>query len=289
MRHLLADFLAARLAGVGGNEADLPHLGGPWLVVVATPRRLALMVLPQMHHLVHERGQRFRGRAGGEVGRVQGDFVGDLLRVGNAGEALAREIPVSTLVPLHGDQAVRELAAEQLPVEMIIRGVQAGIGSWSGRKSWRCPLWWLCIVRYNINGGRYKVKVCLAWRHNQATECGGDFLGGASGIAVMGGPLLDILAVSQAGQGQYMRAGRRGQRRKQCRDFGRVLLAAVAGVAENNDAAAGKRRPVGELWGLGSVGAGRGIGDAKVAGDVGTFLAFQDGDRRLRRGGLDRG
>ena len=80
VRHLLAGFLAARLAGVGGDKADLPHFGGPLAVVVAVPRGLAEMVLPEVHHLVHERGQRFGRRAAGEVGRVQGDFVGDLLR-----------------------------------------------------------------------------------------------------------------------------------------------------------------------------------------------------------------
>src|SRR4051794_28436641 len=34
VRHLLAGLLAARLAGVGGDQANLPHLGGPFLVVV---------------------------------------------------------------------------------------------------------------------------------------------------------------------------------------------------------------------------------------------------------------
>ena len=123
VRYLLAGFLAAGLAGVGGDQADLPHFGRPFLVVVAGARRLAVMVLPEMHHFMHQRREHLGGRPAGEVGGVEGDFVRHLLRVGEAGEALAGEIAVGSLVPLHGDQARRELAGEQLAVEMVIGGV----------------------------------------------------------------------------------------------------------------------------------------------------------------------
>ena len=56
-----------------------------------------------------------------------------------AGEAVAGEIAVGSLVPLHGDEAGRELAVEQLAVEMVVGGVEAGVGAWSGWSSWRCP------------------------------------------------------------------------------------------------------------------------------------------------------
>ena len=91
------------------DQADFPHLRGPFLVVVAGPRRLAEMVLPEMGHFMRQRRQRSRRRAAGEVGRVQGDFVGHLLRVADAGEPLAGKIAVGSLVPLHGDEAGREL------------------------------------------------------------------------------------------------------------------------------------------------------------------------------------
>ena len=87
------------------------------------------MVLPEMGHFMHERRKRLGRRAVGEVGRVEGDFVGDFLRVGDAGEAVAGEVAVGSLVPLHGDQAGRELAREQLAVEMVVGGVEAGVGA----------------------------------------------------------------------------------------------------------------------------------------------------------------
>ena len=55
VRHLLAGFLAARLAGIGGVQADRVHFLGPFLVVIAGARGLAEMVLPQVDHLMHER------------------------------------------------------------------------------------------------------------------------------------------------------------------------------------------------------------------------------------------
>jgi hypothetical protein len=38
-----------------GWEADLFHLGGPFLVVIAAARWFAKVLLPKMRHLVHER------------------------------------------------------------------------------------------------------------------------------------------------------------------------------------------------------------------------------------------
>jgi hypothetical protein len=56
VRHLLPGVLAAGLAGVGRDQADGTHVPGPFLVVVATPGRLAEMVLPEMGHFMNERG-----------------------------------------------------------------------------------------------------------------------------------------------------------------------------------------------------------------------------------------
>ena len=80
VRHFLAGFLAAGLAGVGRDQPDLPHFRGPFLVVVAVPRRRAEMVLPEMDHLMNERRKHLRRCPAGEVGGVQGDFVGHFLR-----------------------------------------------------------------------------------------------------------------------------------------------------------------------------------------------------------------
>ena len=102
---------------------------------------------------MHQRRKRLGGRPAGEVGRVQGDFVRHLLRVVEAGETVAGKIAVGSLVPLHGDQARRELAAEQLAVEMVIGGVKAGIGACVGWAIMGAVLS-CCIVRYNLCRGR---------------------------------------------------------------------------------------------------------------------------------------
>ena len=50
-----AGVLAAGLAGIGGDQADFPHLRCPFLVVVRGTRRLAAMMLPEMGHFMHQR------------------------------------------------------------------------------------------------------------------------------------------------------------------------------------------------------------------------------------------
>jgi hypothetical protein len=57
------------------------------------------------------------------MSRIQGDFVGHVLGIVEAGEPRAREIPIRPLVPLHRHQARRELPAEQLAVEVVVSGV----------------------------------------------------------------------------------------------------------------------------------------------------------------------
>jgi hypothetical protein len=51
-------------------------------------------------------------------------------------------------MPLHGDEAGRELATEQLAVEMVVGGVKAGIGAVRRVGVHRLASFGICIVRY---------------------------------------------------------------------------------------------------------------------------------------------
>ena len=105
MTHLLTDFLAARLTGVAGMKADFLHLRGPFRVVVSAPARLAMMLLPEVHHFMHQRGERFPHGPVQEVLRVHRNLVG-AIRAAYFPEAFCpviAERPPTT--SLQGDQA----------------------------------------------------------------------------------------------------------------------------------------------------------------------------------------
>ena len=55
VHHVLTGFLAADHAVVGRLQPDRLHLRGPFLVVIAARAWLAVHVLPEVNHLVHER------------------------------------------------------------------------------------------------------------------------------------------------------------------------------------------------------------------------------------------
>lgn len=147
MGHVLPHLLAARLAGIGGHQADRVHLGCPFLVVVTGAGRLAKMVLPEMHHLMHQGGQALLGGTVAEVRRIEGNLIGDDGAVSEA-EPPAREIAVARLGPLHGDKAGRQLAGKQPLVEEGKSPVQAVIGLLMGLID--AIVVAFCIVRYII-------------------------------------------------------------------------------------------------------------------------------------------
>lgn len=53
IRHLVAGFLPARHAGRGRHQANRLHLISPFLVVVAAARWSAVLMLPQVAHLMN--------------------------------------------------------------------------------------------------------------------------------------------------------------------------------------------------------------------------------------------
>src|SRR5262245_32288775 len=57
MRHALPGRLAAWPARITWYKANLFHLGSPLFIVVAVTRRSAKLVLPFMHHFVHQSAQ----------------------------------------------------------------------------------------------------------------------------------------------------------------------------------------------------------------------------------------
>ncbi len=82
--HLLPRLLAAWLSSVGGNQPKRTHLHGPFLVVVAGARRLAVVMLPEVGHLMHQGGEDFGGRPAAEVGGIQRNFIRGLAAIHGA-------------------------------------------------------------------------------------------------------------------------------------------------------------------------------------------------------------
>ncbi len=55
MAHRLAGFLASLLAGATWLQTDLPHFTSPLPIMVASPRRLPVGLLPHMRHFMDKR------------------------------------------------------------------------------------------------------------------------------------------------------------------------------------------------------------------------------------------
>src|ERR1035441_3080861 len=75
VRHVLARFLPAWLAGCRGMQAYLRHLRGPLPIVIAASRRLAVGLLPDMRHFMGECREHFFVGLAGEAVRVKGHFI----------------------------------------------------------------------------------------------------------------------------------------------------------------------------------------------------------------------
>jgi hypothetical protein len=79
--HPVANALAARGTGRRRSEPEFIHLPRPLLVVIAASPGLALFLLPQVRHLVHQRRSHVARWTALEIGRVQADLVGRFLVV----------------------------------------------------------------------------------------------------------------------------------------------------------------------------------------------------------------
>src|SRR5688572_26420491 len=130
MADVLACLLATGSGGVRRDETDRLHHRRPFLVVVAGARGLAEVMLPQMHHLMHERGEVLLGGARPEMRRVEGNLIGSLPAVQGA-EAAPGKIAVGFILALHGDEATRQLAVKEALVKEIVGGGEIVIGSFS--------------------------------------------------------------------------------------------------------------------------------------------------------------
>jgi hypothetical protein len=126
--HFLSGFLAACLAGGGGDQADLAHFGCPLSVMVAFAWGCAVVVLPEVAHFVCQGGQDFIRGTGGEQGRVEGDFIGDQVGVGAADKPFTGEVAVRAFVPLHGDEAGWQAVAKEFAVEGVIGNRETAVG-----------------------------------------------------------------------------------------------------------------------------------------------------------------
>jgi hypothetical protein len=88
---------------VGWDEADGIHLCGPLLVMVAAPTRLAVVLLPLMHHLMHDGRDDFAIGAIEKRARVQRNFVDDFVTAAVAEAFGCKESP-TTLPTLHREE-----------------------------------------------------------------------------------------------------------------------------------------------------------------------------------------
>ena len=118
MPHHIAGFGTIVLPGRCRLQADRFHLLGPLLVVIPAPARRAEMVLPQMDHFMCEGGEHFFLWPVPEVGRVQGDLIGE--RAVSTTKSITTKIPVALLASLQRDKAVRKLALEQRAIQSLV-------------------------------------------------------------------------------------------------------------------------------------------------------------------------
>ena len=104
----------AGLSGCGRQEARYLHLVRPLDVVVPSDpvSSLPAVLLPEMDHLMHQRGENFGVRAPVKSRRIEGDLV-DWTAVRSATcELRSRKIAASTRFALQGNERGRQLAPE---------------------------------------------------------------------------------------------------------------------------------------------------------------------------------
>ncbi len=75
MAHLIAQLPPAGFAGMGWMQAQCFHLLGPLTIVIPATTRRPQILLPEMNHLMDERGERFFDRALFKIGGVQRNLV----------------------------------------------------------------------------------------------------------------------------------------------------------------------------------------------------------------------
>lgn len=125
VQHMLPDDRAAGLTGRGWMQAYGDHLRRPLMIVVAAPRRLPKVPLPQVAHLMDERLQNSRHVPTLEVDRIHRDLVGRRTRlvIGAKSSPIVVAEDVCTS-PLEGDQTWRQCSAKERRVEMVVRFLQ---------------------------------------------------------------------------------------------------------------------------------------------------------------------
>lgn len=139
-----------RLAGIGRHEADFFHHVGPLLVLVPSPARLPHLELMETHHLSAQNTQRELDRVNCEERGVQRDLRDHLVASVALHKPLARKVAEALVRALKREDAVLQLATEQLGVEeveslldlgvhlargMLLLGHARFLSAWSGRIS----------------------------------------------------------------------------------------------------------------------------------------------------------
>jgi hypothetical protein len=151
--HFLADLFPAGSAGAAGHQADLFHLRGPLLVVVATAARFPMAVLPVVDHFVDDGLQDLQQVVPGKVGRVHCDLMDHLAC--RIGPAVGREIPHQVLLALYGQQAGGKPAGEQRRIEVVVGRFQIAIKTvcWGFHRKLYRTIQIICGKIQLINGG----------------------------------------------------------------------------------------------------------------------------------------
>ena len=113
VRHRLPGLLAARFSGIRGLQPHRFHLGRPLPVMVGPPHRPAFRLLPDVDHLVDQRGQDQLIASAGELIRIQRQLVGRRILY-PARKPLRRKVAFGMGVALQRDQDIRQPAGKQL-------------------------------------------------------------------------------------------------------------------------------------------------------------------------------
>ncbi len=151
VRTPVSGFHTSFLSGGGGTQTDLLHFFGPLLVVVTILAGLAVMVLPEMDHLMQEGRKDVSVAASIEEFGVEGDFVARGLAVFDV-ETVANKVTVALPPILDRDQAFGQLSSKEALVEESICISQGGVGF----LGWREDLLHNCAVHSNF--GEHKVR-----------------------------------------------------------------------------------------------------------------------------------
>src|SRR5882724_527312 len=144
MAYRLPGFLSSLLTGATWLQPDLPHFTCPLPIMVASPRRLTVGLLPDMRHFMGKCREDHLISATGKTVRVESKFM-DCRFTDTPVKPLRGKVTSRIRVALQCHQHLGQAAAKQFPIEKIVGFLEALIFR-------LCISFYLhiCIVPYNL-------------------------------------------------------------------------------------------------------------------------------------------